>query len=161
MSQQDVEVVREHLAPHEGEEVLPVIKALIDRFGPDPQPETVLATLADDPGWRLTDREIEWDMSATGMGGVAHGVRELAVWWGVWVAVWSSQSYRMREYRDMGDAVLTVADVHATARGYSVDPEIFQVWQVRGGKIVLMRAFLSEADALKAVEELGGGGAGA
>jgi ketosteroid isomerase-like protein len=153
MSRQDVEVVREHLVPHEGEDVLPVIKGLLDRFGPDAEPDAILATLADDPGWRLTAADVEWDMSATAMGGVAHGVRELAVWWGVWVAVWSTQVYRMREYRDMGDAVLTVGDVHATARGYSVDPEIFQVWRVRDGKIVLMRAFLSEEDALNAVGE--------
>jgi SnoaL-like domain len=151
MSQENIEVVRGHLTPHEGEDVLPVIKGLLDRFGPDPRPNAVLATLADDPGWRLTHPDIEWDMSATGMGGVAHGARELAVWWGVWVAVWSSQVYHMREYRDMGDWVLTVADVHATARGYSVEPQIFQIWQVKDGKVVLMRAFLSEADALSAI----------
>jgi hypothetical protein len=161
MSQHDVELVREHLTPHEGDDVLPLIKGLLERIGPDPKPDAVLQTLADDPGWRLTDPDIEWDMSATGMGGVSHGVRELAVWWGVWVAVWSTQVYRMREYRDMGDAVLTVADVHATARGYTIDPEIFQVWQIRDGKIVLMRAFLSEEEALKAVEELTAGGVGA
>ena len=152
MSQEDVEVVRQHLAPHEGEDLLPVIKELLERFGPDPQPDAVLAgPLAGDPGWRLTHPDIEWDMSATQMGGVVRGARELAVWWAVWVAVWSSHVYRMREYRDVGDWVLTVADVHATARGYSVEPQIFQVWQVKDGKVSLMRAFLSEADALKAV----------
>ena len=151
MSQESVEVVRQHLSPHEGEDLLPVVRELLERFGPDPQPDAVLESLAEDPGWRLTHPDIEWDLSATGMGSVARGTRELALWWAVWTAVWSSHVYRMREYRDLGDWVLTVADVHATARGYSVEPQIFQVWQVKDGKVIVMRAFLSKADALKAV----------
>jgi hypothetical protein len=150
MSQESVEVVRQHLSPHEGEDLLPVVKGLLERLGPDPQPDAVIATLATDPGWKHTHPDVEWDMSSTGMGSVARGARELALWWGVWVAIWSSQEYRMREYRDLGDWVLTVADVHATARGYSVDPAIFQVWQVTDGKISVMRAFLAEQDALAA-----------
>jgi len=32
-----------------------------------------------------------------------------------------------------------------------VEMQVFQTWKVRGGKIVTVRLFLSEAEALKAV----------
>jgi ketosteroid isomerase-like protein len=151
MSQDAVQVVRSVLAPHEGEDVLAGVREVLERFGPDPQADAVMGLLADDAGWRHYAPEIEWDMSATGLGSVARGVRELALWWGLWAAAWSTHAYQVREYRDLGDWVLTIADVQATARGdHQVAMPFVQLWQVKDGKVIAMRAFLSEADALAA-----------
>jgi ketosteroid isomerase-like protein len=57
----------------------------------------------------------------------------------------------MVQYRDLGDSVLTIADVEAVARGLPVEMKSFQVWAVRDGKVSAMRAFLSEQQALNAV----------
>jgi hypothetical protein len=59
----------------------------------------------------------------------------------------------MREYRDLGDWVLTVHDVRARGRG-GIPVEIraaAQLWKVHDGKIAVVRVFGSSDDALKAV----------
>ena len=96
--------------------------------------------------------KVEWDTSGQGVLGVAHGLYEVATGWREWVELWESYIYEMREYQDLGDWVLTVNDTRARGRGdIPVEMQSFQVWQVRDGKIVTVRTFLSEADALKAV----------
>jgi hypothetical protein len=52
MSQESVELVRRHLEPFEGEEIVPIIGEAVDRLGPEPEPEPVLTRWADDPSWR-------------------------------------------------------------------------------------------------------------
>ena len=57
----------------------------------------------------------------------------------------------MREYRDLGDWVLTVNDVRVRGReGIPLEARAAQLWKVRDGKIVIVRVLLSEAQALKA-----------
>jgi hypothetical protein len=130
-----------------------LIRESLERFGPDPQPEAVLAEWRDDPGWQYGHPEIEWDVRATGaFGTVAHGPREVALWWADWVEAWDSYVYRISEYRDLGDWVLTPTDVKARGRGgIPVEMRVFQLWQVRDGKVAALRAFLSEREALEAV----------
>jgi hypothetical protein len=90
--------------------------------------------------------------SATGIGTVGRGPREVALLWADWVEGWTSYLYRVQEYRDLGEWVLTVSDVQATARhGLELEMQSFQLWQVREGKVAVMRVFLTEAEALKAV----------
>jgi hypothetical protein len=153
MSQDNVEVVRSLNAPHEAQDVIDAICQAVERFGPDPQPESVLAAWADDPGWRHMHPNIEWDTSATGaLGTVARGPREVALWWADWVEVWESYAFRTVEYRDLGDWILTPVDVRARTRaGMNVEMRIFQAWQVRDSKIAVQRAFVTEQEALEAV----------
>jgi ketosteroid isomerase-like protein len=153
MSQENIEVVRSLQAPWEGKDVIDAIRQLLERIGPAPQPEAVLAAWAEDPGWRHVHPEIEWDTSATGaMGSVARGPTEVASWWADWVEVWERYAYRIVEYRDLGDWVLTPVDVRASTRdGMNVEMRTFQVWQVRDGKVAVQRAFVTEQEALEAV----------
>jgi hypothetical protein len=62
MSQESVEIVRRLNTPHEGEDVIPAIRESVERFGPDPQPDAVLAEWREDPGWQHMHPDIEWDV---------------------------------------------------------------------------------------------------
>lgn len=145
-----MKVVRNLLSAHEGEDVLPAVRDSLERFGPDPQVDSATAVLADDPGWKYYDPEIEWDMSnATGIETRARGLRELAVWWSLWVAAFTRHEYSNVRYEDLGGWVLTVADVDARARDNSEVEKMpaVQMWRVEGGKVTVMRAFRSEEEA--------------
>src|SRR5436309_3105238 len=152
MSQENVAVVRQYNAPYEGDDLVPVIAEVLRRIGPDPQRDAVLAAWAEDPALQHLHPEIEWDVSALGaVGSVPRGAREWALWWVDWVEVWETYVYRMGEYRDVGDWVLTPTVIRARGRGgIPVGGRIFQVWRVRDGKIAALRAFLTEQEALEA-----------
>ena len=152
MSQENVEIVRRFNEPHDGEDIIPLLRAGVELVGPDPEPEAVLAFWAEDPGWRYVHPEIEWDVAATGpVGATASGPVEVARWWADWSETWESYVYRMVEYRDLGDWVLAPADVRAKGRGgIPVEMRTFQIFRVSDGKISTMRAFLSEQEALEA-----------
>jgi ketosteroid isomerase-like protein len=151
VSQENVEVVRRFNAAHDGEDVAHAIRQSSSQLGEDPSPEAILEVWANDPGWRYAHPEIEFDNTAALFGRVARGPREIARWWLEWTEDWESYVYRVREYRDLGDWVLTRADVKARSRnGVPVAMEAFQIWQVRDGRVAVNRAFLSEHDALEA-----------
>ena len=153
MSQENVEIVRQFNAPLEGKDAIPDIRAGLERTGPDFAPDIVLAEWARDPAWRHAHHEIEMDVSA--IGGIvepAIGPREVMLFWADWSQAWESYVYRILEYRDLGDHVLT--RVHIQARGpggIPVEMRLFQVWEIRDGKVWRMRAFFSEQEALAAV----------
>jgi|SRR5690349_15236594 len=151
MSQENVDLVRQQMQPYDGVDVMPAIRASLERFGPDPQPEVVLAQWAEDPAWRHMHPEIEWDVTATGaFGTVVRGPREVALWWADWVEAWESYAYQVREYRDLGEWVLTASDIRARGRGgIPVEMRTFELRQVRDGKVARYRGFLSEAEALE------------
>ena len=153
MSQENVEIVRRYNAPYDGDDLIPMIREALQRVGPDPQPDAVLAVWAEDPSLQHLRPDVEWDVSALGaVGSVARGARELALWWADWVEGWESYVYRILEYRDLGDWVLTPTAFEARGRGgIEVEGRLFQVWQVRDGKIAVLRAFLTEQEALEAV----------
>jgi ketosteroid isomerase-like protein len=74
------------------------------------------------------------------------------LWWADWAETWDSYVYRISEYRDLGDWVLTLTDVRARGRGgIPVEMRTFELWQPRDGKIARYRAFLTEQEALEAV----------
>jgi ketosteroid isomerase-like protein len=151
MSQESVEVVRGYCAPQEGVNVIPTIRAAAEQLPPDSQPDAVAALAAEDPVWRHLHPDIEWDISSVDVS-CAHGFTELALWWASWVEVWDSYVVRILEYRDLGDWVMTPAEVHAVGRnGIAVDLRFFQVWQMRDGKIAVVRLFPSERRALEAL----------
>ena len=152
MSQENVEIVRGFNQPREGDDLVPAIRESVEQLGPDPTVEAVLALWDEDPGWRYAHPDIEWDISGTGAVGAAiHGPLEVAAWWADWVDVWDSYIYRMLAYRDLGDWVLTPTQIRASGRdGITVEMEIFQIWRVRDGKIAVLRAFLTEPEAVEA-----------
>jgi len=58
----------------------------------------------------------------------------------------------VKKYRDLGGWVLTPVDVRAVGRGgIPLQMQAFQIWQVQNGKVTVMRAFVSEDEALEAV----------
>src|SRR5256885_5751588 len=74
MSKENVQVVRRFNEPYDGRDLIPVILESVERLGPDPQPEAVLADWAGDPTWQHAHPEIEWDVTAAGaVGGGGRG----------------------------------------------------------------------------------------
>ena len=151
MSQQAVEVVRLANEPHNGEDMVPILRELVEGITDWSDTDAVVAAFANDPDLRPMHPEVEWDASALGFFGVAHGFYELAVFWRELVEVWQSYVYEMREYRDLGDWVLTINDLRVRGREGTFEARAAQLWKVRDGKIVIVRVFLSETEALKAV----------
>ena len=152
MSQENVELVRSANEPHNGEDMVPIIREFVEGVTDWSDTDAVVASLATDPNIRPMHPEVEWDASAFAFAGLAHGLYELAVFWREWVEVWESYVYEMREYRDLGDWVLTINDARVQGReGIPLETHAAQLWKVRDGMIVIVRLCRSEAEALKAV----------
>jgi hypothetical protein len=152
MSEENVEAVRRFHDPLEGKDVMPTIRAGVSRFGTDPDPEVVLEWWANDPSWQHAHPEIEWDTTAIpGVGTKVKGPREVALWWIDWTEAWKSYVYRFIELRDLGEVVL--GELAIEARGpedLPVEMTVFQLFEVRDGKVAACRVFRSEAEALEA-----------
>ena len=145
--------MRSFLAPHDGEDLVPLFEGFIDRFGGTASARIAVAYMGrrsrlvpcpsgDRVGYarsrdrRLGARPRRARRPLAGLGG---GL--------------SRYVYTAREYRDLGTWVLTVAEVEATAReGLPLRMRSFQLWRARDGKVSCMRAFGSEADALGALK---------
>jgi ketosteroid isomerase-like protein len=152
MSQENVELVRRHLEPYEGQDFASVVREFVDRLGPAPEPDAVLALWGEDPCLRHLHPEVVWE-TATGspLDGKATGPTEITRMWVEWIEVWKSYVYRVVEYRDLGEWVLTSVDLRARGRGgIPVEGRTFEIRRVRDGKIAVNRAFGSEAQALEA-----------
>jgi ketosteroid isomerase-like protein len=152
MSQENVELVRRHLDPHEGEDFVPVLSEAVDGLGPEPEPDAVLALWAEDPSFRHLNQEVVWEIAIGGPLDVeATGPIEILRWWAEWLEVWGSYVYRAVEYRDLGEWVLTPVEVRATGRdGIPVEMRTFEIRRVREGKIAVCRVFGTEQKALEA-----------
>jgi ketosteroid isomerase-like protein len=152
MSQENVEVVRHATQQRDGKDLVPWIREFVESVDWS-DPDAVAAAVAEEAQGRYLDPDIEWEWEATGaVGDVFRGLYGVARYWADWAADWESYVYRVKEYRNLGSWVLTLADVKAVGRGgIPVEMQVFQMWQVRDGKVSVMRAFLSEAEALEAV----------
>ena len=70
--------------------------------------------------------------------------------WVTWTEVWESYVYRVIEYRDLGEWVLTPIDVRAIGRnGIPVELRAFEIRSVRDGMIAVTKVFGSEREALE------------
>ena len=152
MSWENVELVRAHLEPYDGEDIIPTIRTYVERLGPAPEPEAVLALWAEDPGWRHVHPECEWEVAGGGpLDTKVAGPTGVARWWAEWTEVWESYVYRVVEYRDLGEWVLALVDVRARGRGgIPVETRTFEIRGFREGQVAVCRVFSSEPDALKA-----------
>ena len=150
MSEGSLEIVRRFNRGHDGEDLIPVLRRAVERLGSDPEGEAVLAVWADDPSWRHVHPEVEWDTAGV-LGTTVKGPVAVAAWWGDWLDTWESYVYRIAEYRDLGDWILTPTDIRARGRnGIPVEMRVFQIFHVRDGRVDSCRAFLTETDALEA-----------
>jgi ketosteroid isomerase-like protein len=152
MSRETVELVRHHLEPYDAEDFVHVLSEAVDRLGPDPEPDDVLALWAEDPSFHHLYPEVVWEVAIGGPLDVkATGPTEILRWWAEWLELWESYVYRAAEYRDLGEWVLTSVDVRARGRdGIPVEMRTFEVRRVRDGKIVECRIFETERRALEA-----------
>ena len=153
MSEENVELVRRHLEPYDGKDFVPVFREAVDRLGPAPEPHAVLDLWAEDPSLRYLHPEYVHEMPWGGpLPRRATGPTELHRLWATdWVDAWESYVYRVVEYRDLGQWVLTPVDVRATGRGgIPVEMRTFEIRTVRDGKIAEARVFGTEAEALEA-----------
>src|SRR4051812_48282189 len=119
MSQENVEIVRGHIGPHDGRDISAVVREAnegVDLDDPEAVRRAVAAMAAEDPVWQHVHPEIIWDASGLGVSFVARGIDEVAAYWRDWAGLWESYVYRLVEYRDLGDWVLTVSDVRARGR---------------------------------------------
>jgi ketosteroid isomerase-like protein len=115
---------------------------------------------ADDLGAFLAqlDADVEWNPAIQpGLEGKAttyrgpDGARE--IWGQDRGEAWERLTNRPHEFRDLGDSVLALGHLELTARttGIEFSQEVGEVFDLRAGKIVRIRDFLTHAEALAAV----------
>jgi hypothetical protein len=109
---------------------------------------------AEDPMMRHVHLEIVWDTGASAVVAPARGLVALAAWYRDWMGLWESYVFRVIEYRELGRWCSCPPMCWPEGRdGIAVEMRVFQIFRVRQGKIAVMRAFLSEGEAIEAAEE--------
>ncbi len=104
------------------------------------------------------DADVEWHPAIQpGLEGKAttyrgpDGARE--IWGQDRGEAWERLTNRPHEFRDLGDSVLALGHLELTARttGIEFSQEVGEVFDLRAGRIVRIRDFLTHAEALAAV----------
>ena len=87
-------------------------------------------------------------------GGTYHGVEGVVEAFRKWLAPWKEYRVDLEELTDHGEHVLarTRHHMHGKASGVEVEKVIFQLWTVRNGRIVRVRMYYGEGEALAAIE---------
>jgi ketosteroid isomerase-like protein len=105
----------------------------------------------------VLDAEVEWHPAIQpGLEGKAttylghDGARE--IWRQDRGEAWERLTNRAREFRDLGESVLALGHMELTARatGIELSQELGEVFDLRAGKIVRIRDFLTHAEAIEA-----------
>jgi ketosteroid isomerase-like protein len=125
------------------DENVEVIKQMFDAFNRDPP--SALAWL---------DPEVEWDMRAIqipGLADVYRGLDELQRFWAQWFQAIEDYRVKVIEFIDAGDAVVVVMDAFGRGRGSGIEIERrwFDVYRLRDAKVVSYRTHREMSDALK------------
>src|SRR5438445_11157872 len=103
----------------------------------------------------LIHSAIEWEPA--GPAGVEHvvyrGIEGIAQATAALGEVWDAMRMEEADIRDLGDSILWLGRVHLKGRGsdLELDQEFAQLFLVRDGQAVRVKAFLTWRDALKAV----------
>jgi uncharacterized protein len=103
---------------------------------------------------RLYDPDIEWEDVGKLWGdwGTRRGLDDLRDAFLTYFEAWEQPAFELERIVDAGNQV--VAFVRASGRGREsglvIDQVIPQVWTMRGGRVVRVRAYREEAEALEA-----------
>jgi ketosteroid isomerase-like protein len=103
---------------------------------------------------RLYDPDIEWeDVSGLwGDWGTRRGFEDVRDAWVTWFEAFERVEFEIESVVETGDEV--IAFIRASGRGresgLDVDQRLPSVWTVRGGRVVRVRAYRNEAEALEA-----------
>lgn len=101
------------------------------------------------------DPEIEWSQPADEPGGgTYHGHDGVNQAFASWLGPWDDYHVEVEELIDFGDQVLarTRHQGRGKTSGVRVNQQIFQLMTLRNGKIVRMRMYYEEPEALEAAE---------
>jgi hypothetical protein len=146
--------VRRHCEVYAGEDVVPVVRALLERWE--------LAGAGERTRIALDDRALSHyapDIELRAHGGpgsfAGRGWDSVIQLCAAWYAAWDSYVYEVEEHRDVGRGeILTVTQVRAVGRGgIAVEMTGFEIRRARAGLIVSWEMFISERDALRAIEQ--------
>ncbi len=102
----------------------------------------------------LTTSDLEW---TTGLGAIEgeifRGREGVETYFGRLGTAWDEFRLLPDEFRDLGDVVLVLGRLEGRGRGGGVpiDSTVGAVWELRGGEIWRLRAYLDRAKALEAV----------
>jgi ketosteroid isomerase-like protein len=103
---------------------------------------------------RLYDRDIEWeDVSGLwGDWGTRHGFDDVRDAWITWFEAFEQVEFEIENMIETGDEVVALLRISGRGResGLLVEQRMPSVWTVQRGKIVRVRGYRNEAEALKA-----------
>jgi ketosteroid isomerase-like protein len=99
------------------------------------------------------DPEVEFRSHVLELEGAYHGHEGVRAWWANVVAVFPEWSPRVEDARDIGDSVLVRvrAEGRGTGSGVPLERDIWQVAEVRDGRLKSWAFFRTEEEALKAL----------
>ena len=99
------------------------------------------------------DPEVEFRSHVLELEGAYHGYEGVRAWWENVVAVFPEWRPRAEDAREIGDAVLVRvrAEGKGTGSGVPLERDIWQVAEVRNGRLKWWAFFRTEEEALKAV----------
>jgi hypothetical protein len=103
----------------------------------------------------LTTEDIEWTVGLAAVEGeIFRGHEGVERYFERLSSAWDGFLFLADEFRDLGDVVLVLGRLRGLSRGggVPVDSPVGAVWELRGGKIWRLRAYLDQA---KAVEVAG------
>jgi ketosteroid isomerase-like protein len=101
----------------------------------------------------LTTSDVEWKVGLAAVEGeVFRGEEGVRAYFGRLSTAWSEFKFLADEFRDLGDVVVVLGRLRGTGRagGVPVESRVGAVWELRGGKIWRLRAYLDPDEALKA-----------
>jgi ketosteroid isomerase-like protein len=102
----------------------------------------------------LTTSDVEWKVGLAAVEGeVFQGEEGVRAYFARLNTAWSQFRFLAEDFRDAGDAVVVLGRLRGTGRagGVPVESPVGAVWELREGKIWRLRAYLDQAEALKAV----------
>jgi ketosteroid isomerase-like protein len=98
------------------------------------------------------DPEVDFRSLVLEVEGAYHGHEGVRSWWENVLAVFPDGSPYVKEVREVGDRVVArvQAEGRGTGSGIALERDIWQVAEVRGGRITLSAFFRTEQEALEA-----------